>query len=58
MADKMMEFIRLDDLKRRLMYVGWDKHNLQYIQPLRDEIAAKLEVVKAEMKGEPNNATA
>ena len=50
MHDNLMEYIRLDSLRRKLMYVGWDKHGLTCVQPLRDEIDSKLEILRNQWK--------
>lgn len=44
--DPMMKYLRLDELRRELMYVKLDTLGLQNLEPLRNEI----EVRKAELK--------
>jgi hypothetical protein len=44
--DPMVQFIRLDQFRRNLMWVKLDTLGLKNLQPLRDEITEKMNEIK------------
>lgn len=53
---RMTRMIRLDELRRKLMYIKLETLGLKYLQPLRDEVQAQLDAIYAEAKAEKEAA--
>ena len=47
--DPMVKFMRLDGFRRTLMWTKLDKLGLINLQPLRDQIVEKMELIKEAM---------